>query len=231
MEGSTSRRKARRGKVRVYHFVSRSYGLDNIRKRRLKIATVADLNDPFELLPSSTDEIVRKRFNIWRKRFNARFGMLCFSRKWTNPVQWSHYAAKHTGLCLGFDITTNILAKVRYTKKRLTPCVDVIEGAAPASQKEMLRVLRTKYAHWSYESEARLFVALNDKDPSNGLYFADFASRITLKQVIVGPLSTITRDELAEALGDLAGEVEAFKARLAFQTYTVTKQRKEAMWK
>jgi hypothetical protein len=228
MEGSQTRTNER-GKLH-YHFVGPDYGLDDIRQQRLKIATVADLNDPFEILPSSTDREVRARFNIWRQQFDMQFGMLCFSRKWTNPVQWSHYAAKHTGICLGFDIPAKLLLKVHYTKKRLTPRVHVIEGKAPENQKEMFRVLTTKYEHWRYESEMRLFIRLTDKDPDTGLYFADFADRLLLKQVIVGHLSKVTRTDVNDALGEMAKGVEVFKARLAFQTYTVTKQRKEAMW-
>jgi hypothetical protein len=217
--------------MRVYHFVGRDHGLDDVRRRRLKIATVADVNDPFELVPSSKDKIVRQRFRIWRTHFDQRFGMLCFSRGWRNPVQWSHYAAKHTGLCLGFDIPTKLLTKVRYTARRLQARVDAIEGGGPVAQKEMLKVLSTKYEHWRYESEMRIFLRLNDKDPQNGLYFADFSRRLSLKEVIVGPLSTATRAELRDALGTLERLVKVYKARLAFRTYTVTRQLNPALWK
>jgi Protein of unknown function (DUF2971) len=201
--------------MRVCHFVGRDYGLEDIQKRRIKIATIGDVNDPFELVPSSRDEIVRRRFRIWREQFDQRFGMLCFSRSWRNPVQWSHYAAKHTGLCLGFDIPANLLTKVRYTLKRLQARVDVIEGSDPNAQKEMLKVLSTKYAHWRYESEMRLFTRLNDKDPHTGLYFANFSRRMSLREVIVGLLCTLTRDELLDALSTLRHRVEVYKARLA----------------
>src|SRR4051812_19012660 len=129
----------------VYHFVSSDYGLDDIRKRRIKIATISDVNDPFELVPSSKDKIIRQRFRIWRWQFDRQFGMLCFSRSWRNPVQWSHYAAKHTGLCLGFDIQSNVLTRVRYSSKRLQARVETIEGGGPNARKEMLKVLSTKY--------------------------------------------------------------------------------------
>jgi hypothetical protein len=85
--------------MRVYHFVSRDYGLDDIRKRRIKIATIADVNDPFELVPSSSDKIVRQRFRIWREQFDQLYGMLCFKarlafRTYTvtrqlNPALWN----------------------------------------------------------------------------------------------------------------------------------------------
>lgn len=131
-----------RAKVRVYHFVDRDYGLDDLRRRRLKIATVANLNDPFELLPSSTDKALRARFRAWRMQFDQAFGILCFSRHWRNPVQWSHYAVKHTGLCFGFDIPANLLTKVRYAANRLPARVDVIEGGGFEAQKEILTVAR-----------------------------------------------------------------------------------------
>lgn len=217
--------------MRVYHFVDWDYGLDDIRRRRLKIATIKDVNDPFELVPSSRDGIVRQRFRLWREQFDQHFGMLCFSRNWRNPVQWSHYAAKHTGLSLGFDIPTKLLTNVRYTAKRLQVRVDVIEGGGPNAQKEMLRVLATKYEHWRYESEVRIFTRLNDKDPNTGLYFADFSRRMSLKEVIVGPLSTVMRDEVRDALGTLAQRVNVYKARLAFRTYRVTRQRNPPLWK
>jgi hypothetical protein len=127
--------------MRVYHFVGRDYGLEDIQKRRIKIATIADVNDPFELFPASTEKIVRQRFRIWREQFNQLYGMLCFSHSWRNPVQWSHYAAKHTGLCLGFDIPANLLTKAQYSATRLRVCVDVIEDGGPRAQKEILKVL------------------------------------------------------------------------------------------
>ena len=41
------------------------------------------------------------------------------SRSWHNPVQWSHYASKHTGICLGFDVPDEHLGEVTYSRTRL----------------------------------------------------------------------------------------------------------------
>lgn len=231
MKGSAKQQRRSRQALRVYHFVGSEHGLDDLRKRRLKIATITDLNDPFELLPASPEQTTRARFQNWRRQFDTVFGMLCFSRHWRNPVQWSHYAAKHTGLSLGFDIPAKILTRVRYTRNRLNPDVEMIERGGLDAQKEMLKVLATKYEHWRYESEVRFFTKLNDKDQDTGLYFAEFSSKLKLKEVIVGPLSSVSRDELKMALGDLASTVELCKARLAFRTYTITRQRNAALWK
>ena len=39
--------------MRVYHFISAEYALDDLRKRRLKVSFLEDMNDPFELLGGS----------------------------------------------------------------------------------------------------------------------------------------------------------------------------------
>ena len=36
--------------MRVYHFIKAKYGLQDLRKRRLKIARIMELNDPFEFI-------------------------------------------------------------------------------------------------------------------------------------------------------------------------------------
>ena len=94
----------------------------------------------------------------------------------------------------------------------------------------MLGLLTTKYSHWRYEKEWRAFVTVEDRDPDTGLYFVDFSERLQLREVVVGALSTITRSELSDALGGLATEVQTAKARLAFQSFRVVRQRKAALW-
>ena len=37
---------------RVYKFLSAQHGINNLRDRRLKLATIDDLNDPFDLVVS-----------------------------------------------------------------------------------------------------------------------------------------------------------------------------------
>ena len=46
----------------------------------------------------------------------------------------------------------------------------------------------------------------------------------------MGHASDLTRDAIHEALGDIANNVEAIKARLAFKSFTVVKQRKQNLW-
>lgn len=219
--------------MRVYHFLKRDYGIEAIGERHLKIARLSDLNDPFEFMSfSMRRRSDRQTFEHWRDSMDVDHGLLCFSEKATNPVQWSHYGANHTGVCLGFDIPDSLLLKVRYASKRGNVDIQaVVNTGGPAEERMMLDALSTKYIHWRYENEQRLFVGLdhNTMTPA-GLYFVDFGPSLVLRQVIVGAKSNITRAEVAEALSDMQG-VETYKARLAYQTFSVVKNQNGKLWK
>lgn len=217
--------------MRVFHFVNETFGLEDLRRRHLKIATLNELNDPFELFGVNlADKRLRCAFRVMKDELASKRGLLCFSRNWRNPVQWSHYAAKHTGLCLGFDIPDELLGAVTYSRKRLVVDVESFRNPRALSVDTLMRFLFTKYTHWRYEKEVRCFVTLEEKDPEKNLYFAKFSDRLRLAVVIVGAQSALTRATLLGALGDLAPSVETFKARLAFNTFRVVRQRNAKLW-
>lgn len=217
--------------MRVYHFVNEVYGLDDLCRRRLKIATLNELNDPFELFGVNLkNENLRRAFRLMKDELSTKRGILCFSRSWHNPVQWSHYAAKHTGLCLGFDIPDEHLCAVNYSSKRLAIEVERFQQPHQFSLDLAKQLLFTKYSHWRYENEVRAFATLEDKDPESGLYFANFSDELKLTTVIVGAESRVTRNDIQSTLGDFGESVDVFKARLAFNTFRVVKQRNEGYW-
>ena len=217
--------------MRVFHFVNEEYGLEDLRKRRLKVATLNELNDPFEFFGVDLgDEGLRRAFRVMKDELGVDKGLLCFSRSWYNPVLWSHYAAKHTGLCLGFDIPDELLGRVTYSRKRLRVEPEVFSHPRHEAPETLIRFFFTKYAHWRYENEVRCFVNLEEKDPQSDLYFAEFAENLRLATVIVGAQSSVTRETLRTALGELAPVVEVLKARLAFRSFRVVRQRKSQLW-
>jgi len=219
--------------MKLYHFTTREYGLKNIRHRRLKIARINELNDPFEFLGvASTSATVRKRYSALKSGLSDYMGVLCFSESWHNPVQWSHYAEHHKGLCLCFEIDENVhdIRKVNYVERRLKAKPGHLDGYSPKAIKHMLEILTTKFLHWQYEQEHRVFPKL-DAPEGSGLYFFKFENGLILKEVIIGHRSTVTRSELREALGSHAASVKCTKARLAFQTFGVVAQKKSALWK
>jgi hypothetical protein len=221
----------------VYHFVSSEHGIENLQKRRLKIAELHSLNDPFELFGiEMSNANVRRAFEQMKNELAKEYGLLCFSKIWTNPVMWGHYADRHKGLCLGFEIpemtteSENLIEKVSYTRKRLVANLEKLNTPDSLTIDDAKKFLYTKYSHWRYEKEIRAFAPLANKDPLTGFHFANFSDHLKLRSVIVGAESNLSRSKINIALGELAPDVETFKARLAFRTFKVVRQRNQKLW-
>jgi hypothetical protein len=112
----------------------------------------------------------------------------------------------------------------------MAPNMKTLDGGGIEADLEVRRVLSTKYLHWQYEAEVRIFVGLQNADEKTGLYFVDFSSALDLKEVIVGHRSTVSRRELRRALGRAADAVDVCRARLAFGSFDVVRQRLESLW-
>jgi hypothetical protein len=210
----------------LYRFLEAEYALKSVRERRLKISRLDCLNDPFEFLGVNLrNRGVREVIKSTKSDLAKRFGILCFSKSWQNPLLWSHYADKHKGLCLGFEVPDDRVREVRYVPKRL-PCPSLQEWDEDFVQK----LLYTKFKHWEYEQEYRVWVALNG-DEENGHYFFKYENIFPLREVMVGAESAVTRSELFEALGDMRWSVTAFKARPAFGEFRVVRNKNKSLWK
>ena len=158
--------------------------------------------------------------------------MICFSESWRNPVQWAHYADQHRGVCMGLEIRDDLLTKVKYRQERSEGGnLSQMLAEGRLTHAWMMDVLSTKFVHWSYEQEHRVFVNLDPLTAENGLYFKPLDDDMRLVRLIVGPRSTVTRQDLADALGPMASQIRCIKARLAFKTYEVCEQHDESLWK
>ena len=208
--------------VRVFHFLNEEFGLKDLTERRLKIARIAELNDPFEFLGVDlSDRNFRRAMKATKETLSKSKGLLCFSKNWQNPVLWGHYAEKHRGICLGFDMPHVPPTKVDYVKTRI-PKPQVFDEAF------MKKLLLTKFIHWAYEEEYRAYVSLEEE--VEGLYYADFSDSLVLRQVIVGDQSRLTRRQISAVLGDLNARVEVFKARAAFTSFDVVRNKDDSLW-
>lgn len=217
--------------MRLYYFTPDRFGLEAIRDRRLKIAQVNELNDPFEFMGLALTSTDRAIWKILRSKLSQRFGLICMSQNWQHPLLWSHYADKHRGLCLGFDVADRLVSKIEYRDTRPKLSDLQCEGLHQLEFEHLQRILLLKFSGWSYESEYRLFLKLEDKDPVSEIYFRPFSKSMKLAQVIVGERSLVTRSKLAEVLGELAETVTAFKARAAFNTFKVVENKLQRAWK
>src|SRR4029077_12873188 len=105
--------------MRLFHFTSQEHGLSALRERRLKVALIPELNDPFELLcVDLRDPTSRKAFDEFKVQPSKRVGFHCLSRHWWHPLLWSHYAAKHSGVALEVEIDPSMAMPVKYLMSR-----------------------------------------------------------------------------------------------------------------
>jgi len=208
----------------VYQFMSAAYGLDDLRKRRLKVSFLTDMNDPFELLGATPDcaetwQVLRR----WRDEYMSGISrVLCFSRSWSNPVLWSHYADKHRGVCLGFEVPKQNLLPVSYEVKplKLDLKKELVEHGTVGGE-NVRKLLTTKFAHWEYEDEVRMFVKPSETYEELGLHFYQFGSELILKKVIIGPRSADISKSINAAIQPQDGQVEVIATSLAFDSFQV----------
>jgi hypothetical protein len=209
----------------LYYFTSELFGLQAIRDRRIKLARIHELNDPFEFLGFELrSNVDRSVMTDWKSRMNERYGLMCMSRGWQQPLLWGHYADKHKGICLGFEVPENDkFAKIEYVKGRLQWPTESGRRVR-LTQDHMRRIIFSKFEDWRYEQEWRAVARLEDAD-SSGLYFSDFGVEMNLKRVVVGERCRLTRSQLQKALGKMTAGVELIKARSAFKTFAVVRNK------
>jgi Protein of unknown function (DUF2971) len=212
--------------MRVYKFLDEKYALENLEKKRLKISFLDDLNDPFELLAFESIESDVNRVQINTSATLAKDkGVLCFSRSWDNPVLWSHYGDKHKGIALGFEIRDPpdgppLWLEVSYVSKRLK--------CSPAELKnwnveEARKLLTTKFEHWSYEDEVRIFASIEEKN-EQGLCFYSFCESLKLVEVVLGVRCKKSVSDIHKMIGNDSPAVTVIQSKLDESSFSVVQK-------
>lgn len=212
--------------MRVYYLTGSQVALSNLALRRLRVSRFSDLNDPFELL--AVDLAKKEHRTALRKtkeRIDQKRGLICFTKYWHNPLVWGHYAEKHTGMCLGFDIPDQMLVPVIYAERPSKIRIDSKTNTPVLSEQVMNRLLRTKFADWKYEEEVRLFVELGEHPKESGSYFYSFSDRLVLREIILGPRCEIPLAKLRELVTPFEQPVQVIKSRIAFSSFRVVENR------
>jgi hypothetical protein len=91
------------------------------------------------------------------------FGVACFSKGWSHPLMWGHYASGFKGFCVGYkmplDTDFNGLSRVEveYSMDRYPLSeANVLNGEI--SRDIVDGIVKTKSVHWAYEEEVRFIM-------------------------------------------------------------------------
>lgn len=83
-------------------------------------------------------------------------GVCCFSEDWSNVLMWSHYASKHTGICIRFKAKAGVLAHGIAHRVDYQRDYPILNPVAQSSQEQVTKSLLTKADFWAYEREWRI---------------------------------------------------------------------------
>jgi hypothetical protein len=172
-----------------------------------------------------SDPEYRRAFREIRDELNQSKGLICFARSWENPVLWGHYADKHAGVALGFEIPNHIPVQAIYAKRPANIPINRSTGRPLLDHQLMNRLLRTKFWDWKYENEWRVFVQLDHGTKEAGLYFYDFSDDLRLEEVILGPRCALPIDRVRAMVATFSPAVVVRKARIAFQNFQVVEDK------
>lgn len=211
--------------MRVFHLTTSQFGLSNIALRRLKIARFNDLNDPFELLAVDVASFdLRVGISAKKQQIDSQEGLLCFSPTWRNPLLWSHYAEKHRGIAMGFDVPDERPQRVRYIAGMHKINVTAKSTEQKTIDQLLDRLRYTKFDGWAYENELRQFVSLEGSHSQSGLYFVPFSNELILREVILGPRCDIPIALVRILVQAFKGKVHVTQSRLAFKKFAVVRK-------
>ncbi|MGY2488217.1 DUF2971 domain-containing protein [Cupriavidus sp. CP313] len=215
--------------MRLYYLTAQIWAEKILRERRLKLSTIDELNDPFELQGVAIGERqLRRIYRLLHEHWTKNIGMICTSTSWQSPVMWAHYGDKHRGVCLGFDVEDAEVHQVRYEPHRLVGLLDDLVERQAMTQEQLTTILTTKFKDWRYEQEWRIFASLADRKPSDGRYFLSFAPHLKLREVIVGARCDASIEAIAALVPRSTHAVEVFKARPAFDSFRIVRQQRVA---
>jgi hypothetical protein len=145
-------------------------GIDILQWLRLKVTPPNQFNDPFEFLPkiafSNDEHRSLTDLDGMVDSISETHALACFSKVPDNLLMWSHYAHRHRGIVVEFDMNNSFfssaknLMPVNYCSERARASLDS-NGIFAFDEHETL-VARIKSPAWSYEDEWRWLLKVED---------------------------------------------------------------------
>lgn len=177
--------------MQIFHFMEKQHAIENVKKSRIKVATLNNMNDPYEFFPrfeGAADSEITK----FKDHYNTKAGFLCFTRRLGDPVQWAHYADNHRGICMEFEVPHKLLNKIRYLKSPAT-----ISVSSRDWENDLVGATLCKYEGWRNEREYRVLVDLESEgvEQENDLFFAKFSKDVAPSKIYTGIRCELSDEE------------------------------------
>ncbi|EAZ7286628.1 DUF2971 domain-containing protein [Salmonella enterica] len=149
-----------------------------------------------------------------RQQIMSMYGVICLTPKPDNYLMWSHYAASHTGFCIGFDekfLETiediELAGYVNYSDD-----VPVFSFFSEKPEDFSDKIVFSKHTCWAYEVEYRAVTS------SQGIKKFD---KSHIKEVILG--SHVPYEVEQYVRNFLDSNIKIYKMASPFNTYSLKK--------
>jgi hypothetical protein len=200
----------------LYKFYKFDYGVQALLSDKIKLTTLEEINDPYELkgvkIGKGGIADLYKPHELFSDTLFA-----CFSRDYSSPIMWSHYADIHKGMVVGYEYIGNkkvIEVKYRNAMRKFPK--------KPVNLGEYLAEI--KFKKWDYEEESRILFSTKDIKPSyNNQVFYYFIKNneygFAVKEVIYGFNSDVIK--IKKLHGLLDKRIAQFKSELNDDKFVV----------
>lgn len=196
------------------------------------IAKMQNLDFDFAGLKENIQSEKDKLLTLLKETLSNKIRMTCFTNKNDNILMWSHYANKHNGICVKYDLKDckELLYStfpVVYSIKR--PSISKNELLISSSKAEvndekllllLVRSLLTKSDEWKYEEEWRSII------PTENL-ISDNLNHNCIKAIYFGV--KVEYNKIYEIIDELKEEIDIknikfFKMNMDDSTYSINEQ-------
>ena len=178
--------------------------------------------------------LIREMHMEQYRKYVDQFGVISFSRCWDNALMWAHYAASHTGFCVGYRRDHTVF-RTSGGKEMPGPTLGPVQYSEirPAIAEETMtyatarRVFLTKSIDWAYEQEERLVFLIGDAEvtiPATPFPVALFrVPHEAIDEIIVGLNATSAVVEAVDELKIRYG-IKTYKAALSTTKFKLERE-------
>jgi hypothetical protein len=180
--------------VQWYMEISRKHRPD------LPAHVVKNIADGYRRNPIALAAKIREFSLAMATAIDAQYRVYCLSPKCDCELMWSHYAAKHQGVCLEFTVRNELFCTALPVRYAATYPRFSMTGFAGAE--EHMAPLLTKSGAWSYEQEFRL-ISDEAGDPRHTIVTVGGKKAIppmSLSAVILGCLAPSSTKQAIERM-------------------------------
>lgn len=159
----------------------------------------------------------------------------CFGTKPDSVLLWSHYANKHKGVCLEFEVDDDNFKTVSYVEKqpifRLSDTLKILFGhefigekvdAEKPEYQYLLNPILAKSKKWEYEHEIRYVYSKNKHNPDiyDGLdKYGNPIKLLKMPKIIKIYVGCQAKAEFISKIRKIAGTIPVVKMKIAFGEY------------